>query len=207
LTPHLASSALVRLLGAGAPAATAPAGGLAESLGAWVNAFDAIELQATHQSLKGVQAPASRRTTRVAGAELAQDVERARAALVKSIAADANPLQEPGYSPFQRRHGELQRQMDQMIGVLRDHVRQSLARSSSQRLRQLAVLDAGLEKVVGRREQALLPRIALLLERRFKQTAGEGFEPHWREAMVAELELRLEPVAGLVDAAIEEMDA
>jgi hypothetical protein len=117
-----------------------------------------------------------------------------------------------------------------MVGALRDHVRQSVARVSA-RLRQLAVLDASLEELMAAREQALLPTTALLLERRFLQLRaahrqvneiteeagaldsglrgndGGGrpgwlatFANDWRNALLAELELRLEPVAGLVDA-------
>jgi hypothetical protein len=87
---------------------------------------------------------------------------------------------------------------------LRDPVRKAMCRVSP-RLRQLAVVDAAFEQVLGRREQALLPTVHALLKRRFEQLRGqegglESFARQWRETLLAELELRLEPVAGLVDA-------
>ena len=131
------------------------------------------------------------------------------------------------YTPFRQRHLELQRQMEQMTGALRDHLRQAVGRLSP-RLRQLAELDAALEQCWRAREQKLLPTSAALLERRFNQLrrdaprgTGSGrrrrrrrparaganrggwlhaFGEDWREALLAELDLRLEPAAGLLDA-------
>ncbi len=128
------------------------------------------------------------------------------------------------YTPFRQRHLELQRQMEQMTSALRDHLRQAIGRASP-RLRQLAELDAALEQVLAVREQKLLPTTAGLLERRFHQlrrahqqeqaAAGQPDDPSagqlpgdwlhafgqdWRNALLAELDLRLEPATGLLDA-------
>jgi hypothetical protein len=94
--------------------------------------------------------------------------------------------------------------MEQAIASLRDRVRQTLSRVSP-RLRQLAALDAVLEQVIAPREQVLLPTASTLMARRFGQlraTEGglDGFANDWREALLSELDLRLEPVAGLADA-------
>jgi hypothetical protein len=94
-----------------------------------------------------------------------------------------------------------------MIVPLRDHVRQAVGRASA-RLRQLAALDAALDDMLARRRQALLATTPGLLERRFKllrqQHAAPDwlpvFEQQWREALTVETDLRLQPVAGLVDA-------
>jgi hypothetical protein len=95
-----------------------------------------------------------------------------------------------------------------MVGALRDHARQVLLRAGP-RLRQLATLDAAMEQLLARREQSLLPQVVGLLARRFAELRrgddGSGgwratFEREWRQALLAELDLRLEPVAGLVDA-------
>jgi hypothetical protein len=145
---------------------------------------------------------------RKATASIADDLQRVRAVLEKAIAQapmDLAPAAtEVSYAPFHQRHLDLQRQMEQMITALRDHVRQTLCRVSP-RLRQLAVLDAAFEQVLAPREQKLLPGASTLLKRRFEQLRAahdglEAFRREWREALLAELDVRLEPVAGLVDA-------
>jgi hypothetical protein len=206
------SSRLVRLLGDAASQDVQASGmDFAERLSLWLNAFDAIHLQACHQALKSiaVAAPGKPSAPRRTGTQsVADDLQRVRAVLAKAIAQDPlafePPSAEPAYAPYHQRHLDLQRQMEQMISALRDHVRQSICRVSP-RLRQLAVVDAAFEQVLARREQALLPTAPGLLKRRFEQLRNEEggletFARQWREALLAELDLRLEPVAGLVDA-------
>lgn len=223
------SSRLVRLLGDWAPpVAAAPGMDFAERLGLWLNAFDAIALQAAQQSIKAITAPSDRPSQAPRGQSQPVDAElqRVRGALANAIARDPLPggAADVAYAAYRQRHAELQRHMDQMVGTLRDHVRQAMARLSP-RLRQLAALDAALEQWLAPREQAVLPTVAALAERHFEQLrrahraaleadgrqddpalwreAGgwlHAFERDWRHALSAELELRLEPVAGLVDA-------
>jgi len=184
----------------------------AERLSLWLNAFDAIELQSAHQAIHSMETATAARP--VAGASrtgrIAEDVQRVRGVLAKAIAQDplalaaAAPGDEPTYIPYRQRHLELQRQMEQMVGALRDHVRQTVAQASP-RLRRLAVLDAALERVLARREHEALPTAVTLLKRRFEQLrlSGAGtevFANAWRQALLAELELRLEPVTGLIEA-------
>jgi hypothetical protein len=227
------NSRLVRLLGGWAPAEGEPSGmDFAERLSLWFNAFDAIRLQAVHQSLRSDDAAARARparTPRAGAGALAEEVQRVRAILARAIAQD--PMADSpdtGYAAYRRRHAELQGRMELMIAPLRDHVRQALA-AASPRLRQLAALDAVLEQVLATREQTLLPTVAIQLERRFRQLqlaheralepAGEPdeaaapqrpgswqplFEQDWRDALLAELDLRLEPVTGLVEALTNE---
>ncbi|QJW85698.1 DUF3348 family protein [Ramlibacter terrae] len=95
--------------------------------------------------------------------------------------------------------------MELMIAPLRDHVRQALGRGSA-RLRQLAALDATLDEVLARREQALLPATAALAERRFGDMEPAAFEQHWRDVLRAEVELRLQRITGLVEAVANEMN-
>ncbi|MDB5940803.1 MAG: hypothetical protein JWQ13_369 [Ramlibacter sp.] len=189
----------------------APGMDFAERLSLWLNAFDAIGLQAAHQSIRAIRtaAPARPPDARPRHAQsVDEDFQQVRSTLANAIARDpvATAAAEAGYSAYRRRHLELQRQMEQMIGPLRDHVRQTLSRVSP-RLRQLAALDAVLEQVVAPREQTVLPTAAALLERRFAQlrqgdVAGwlDVFVTDWRQALLAELDLRLEPVAGLIEA-------
>ena len=147
--------------------------------------------------------------------------------------AAAKPVEDAGdvsYLPWRQRHLELQRQMELMIPPLREHVRQALAQASP-RLRQLAALDATMEQVLAPREQKLLPTIAERMQRRFAelrsahlqalQDSGQPDEPaawrrpggwlerfaqDWRQLLAAELDLRLQPVTGLVEALSKELN-
>jgi uncharacterized protein YicC (UPF0701 family) len=203
LRSSFTASRLVRQLGEWAPAdGEALSMDFAERLSLWVNAFDAIALQSAQQSIRAIQAAAAGQP-----ADVAEELRRVRSVLAQAIARD--PLAEAtkaGYAGYQQRHAELQRQMEQMIGALRDQVRQSLSRVSPG-LRQLAALDAMFEQMLAPREQALLPAAAALLERRFEQLEGDrdSFGKDWRNALLAELDLRLEPVAGLVEALANEL--
>jgi hypothetical protein len=107
--------------------------------------------------------------------------------------------------------------MDMSIEALRAHVRQSLARASP-RLAQLAALDAALDSLlVGAREQRLLAQVPAFLERRFEQLRpadptddDDGrwrtlFEQEFQAVLRAELDLRLQPVIGLLDALSNEV--
>lgn len=199
-----------------------------ERLSQWVSAFDAIELHSAQQSIRAITQPAETPTRtsgrRGAPPDLSADFERARMTLLRAISLDAALPNEFTYAPYKRRHFELQRQMDQLIGVLREHVREVLCRTSVA-LRRLATLDAALQNVTGPREQALLPLVTALLERRFEQLRKahlkdvqarsqeddpgtwrkpgrwlHAFEIEWRRTLIAELEVRLEPVAALVEA-------
>ena len=240
------SSDLVRLLGAWVPAPPDDAAlDFAERLSLKLGPLEAIALQAVNQ--QGRARPAvARKAPATLAARLREDVERVRQALAHAIAQEPEPFFEvplPGGktraappSPadaigagYQRRHLALQRQMEQMVAAVRDHVRQTVA-GASPRLQQLAAIDATLEKVLAAREQAALPKIHRLLERRFKllrqeneracadQADGEddparwqqpggwlhAFAAEWRQVLLAERDLRLHPVTGLVEAVAEE---
>jgi hypothetical protein len=245
LRSDFSQSRLVRLLGqwtpvdtaTGARAAGTPAGlDVAERWSLWLNTFDAIALQSAHQSIRaGDAAPAPQRPRRAP--DLESDLERVRGTLARAIAQD--PLQLEGYgdddiasagfAPFQQRHHALQRQMEQMIAPLRDHVRQALAQASPA-MRQLATLDAALEQVFARHQQQWLPAAVPLLQRRHEElrqahqqaldATGQADDParwrqpggwldtfvqDWRQALAAELDLRLQPVTGLVEAMAHEL--
>ncbi len=218
------SSSLVRQLAAWAPPETdAPGMDLAERLGLWLNAFDAIGLQRSQQAIRQIctVAPPAGDAPPVRPEALVADLQRVRTTLAAAIAQDPRTLAltPHGSKPWQQRHLELQRQMEQMIEPLRDHVRQALARVSP-RLRQLAALDAAMAQVLAAREQALLPTAAALLERRFVQLRAaaekdaaapeahgwlQDFAGEWRQVLLAELDLRLEPVLGLIEALANEL--
>jgi hypothetical protein len=191
-------SRFVRLLEAGLPTpAEAPAPDFAERMSLWVDAFAAVRLQAAQQAARSLRAPAV--VPRQRAAALAADVQRVRAALAAAIARKLTHDEAPAYAAYRQRHLELQHQMELMVAPLREHVRQALGRGST-RLRQLAALDAALDDVLAPREQKLLPAAAALLERRFGELALDVFERQWREVLLAEVDLRLERVTGLVEA-------
>ena len=107
-------SRLVRLFGAWAPTAV-PEPGLdfAERLALWVSAFDAIKLQAAQRPARAKPSAPARQVAAAARA-LHEQMQRVRAALAHAIAQDPVTLtgadpQDPGYTPFQRRHGEIDR--------------------------------------------------------------------------------------------------
>lgn len=219
----------------------------AERLSLQLDPLDAIALQAVNQQVRARRS-AARVTPPALARRLREDLERVRGTLAQAIAQPVEPfhdVQLPGrgkqaqlpspadaaWSGYQHRHAALQRQMDQLVPALRDQVRQALA-GASPRLQQLAVLDATLEKVLAAREQAALPRIPRLLQRRFEQlrkahesaAAQEGpgiddplawsrpggwlhaFAQDWTRVLLAERDLRLDPVAGLVEATATDND-
>ncbi|MDP3521045.1 MAG: DUF3348 family protein [Hydrogenophaga sp.] len=226
---NFSSSTLVRLLAqATGVGAGAPRQDVAERLSQWLNAFDAVALHGIHQSVAtaapAAQAPsAAADTAQQAVTELFQ---RTRAALIAAITAHGRPPvpvpkaraatlqrtpapvpEEPAadYSVFFKRHLALQRDMALKIAPLRAQARQVLARSAPQ-LRPLAALDALMEQTLGGREHKLLAQVPALLEKRFEQlrdTPGAGpavFGREWEAIVLAELNLRLQPVVGLMEA-------
>lgn len=131
---------------------------------------------------------------------------------------------EAEYAPHHRRYLDQQRQMELKIEALRGHVRQVMSRVSTP-LKQLAALDATMEHMLVAREQKLLATVPAFLERRFEQLrqahqqtlADAGAEDNpalWRQPngwlaifgrdlqalLLAELNVRIEPVTGLMEA-------
>jgi hypothetical protein len=180
---------------------------LAERLGHWVNAFDAIGLRAAHQSIATLvtAAPGKPSDRHTPVNATTSDLLRVRTALADLIAKDPTAAS-TSYAAYHQRHLKLQREMEQIIVPLRDRVRQTLGRVSP-KLRQLAALDAVLEQVIAPREQTLLATACNLMSRRFEQLQRDDpaswheiFANDWRQALLSELDLRLEPVMGLIDA-------
>ena len=219
----------------------------AERLSTWFGPFDAMTLHAAQQSVESVGVWATQQDCRSRAEALRQEAERLRAGLLQEtqltdvpggrgrrIAAPAQPTEptpepETEYAPYQRRYGQLQRQMEQRVAALRASVRQQLS-AASPRLRQLAILDAAFDQTLDARSQRLLSGLPSLLERRFEQlhrarqahlgAAGPAhelvgralggrwlalFNQEWREALAAELDCRLQPVLGMIEAMSNEV--
>jgi len=138
---------------------------------------------------------------------------------------NATPESAADFSPYHRYHLAHQRDMNAAITALRANARKALAGQSAAG-RQLANLDAAFEKFLSTRERNLLSNIPIMLGKRFDQRYAEhraaladvsADDPatwtqpgSWLEAfchdaqtvLLAELELRLKPVDGLIAALV-----
>lgn len=128
------------------------------------------------------------------------------------------------YEPYRRFHLAHQRDMETRIGPLRARLRAALAQTAPA-LGRLAALDAALDAILAGRERRLLAALPALLEKRFERLraahrqaradAGRTDDPAaWRlpggwlarfheelrAALLAEADLRLQPLAGLIEA-------
>ena len=181
----------------------------AERLGQWLHWTDAVALAAALDT----GAPARSAATARAGSADAHELGALRDTLTDAIndaitedcaANAASPPTDAG--PLRRRCTALQQSMAARISPLRGKLRQALcARSSA--LASLAALDTVMEDVLGRQEQALLASVPGLLEARF-QRLREGQDAAWwptfcqdlQAVLLAELDLRLQPLEGLAAA-------
>jgi hypothetical protein len=196
-------STLVRLL-ARLAEVEPPAGpqGFAERLSGWLDWTDAIALSAALEGgvPSGVRNPA-----------VQAEFTRLKAALAKAIDDDSGLTADPAaadFAPLRRRYLARQQAMEIAIGALRQRVRAALAAASPASSR-LAGVDAVMERVVGERERLLLAGVPSLLEKRFERLRAaqpddggwlDGFCRDLRAVLHAELEIRLQPVEGLLEA-------
>ncbi|MDD2880730.1 MAG: DUF3348 domain-containing protein [Rhodoferax sp.] len=135
------------------------------------------------------------------------------------------PLDTPtAYEPYRRYYQAHQRAIETSVRPLRAAARELLARTSPA-LKQLAALDAVFDEILSERESKLLATVPLLLRRRFEQlrqaqqqtqTDTQATEPPARRlhppswlvrfghemqtVLLAELDLRLQPALGLIEA-------
>lgn len=145
--------------------------------------------------------------------------------------ADNTPVEQPDpeaaaeFALYAARYLAVQKQLESRLAGLRAQIRQRLA-AGPDSLRRLAALDAVMEHMLGTREQRLWASLPGHLERRMVQRraahqqqlqdAGRADEPHlwalpggWLHAFEqdmralqrAELQARLEPLSGLLEAA------
>ena len=215
-------SALVRQLAGWhaepAPAqAQAPQQDLAERLGQWFSVLEAIALSSAHQAMPAV-ARARRPGVPAAARTVQAELQRVRTALSRAISSpplapgdESTDGAEAGFAPHHQRYLEQQRRTHMGIEALRGHVRKTLEQTSA-RLAQLAALDAVLEPMLGGREQRLLATVPGFLKARFAQLRQSHpgdwqplFEHDLQQTLLAELDLRLQPVAGMVDALSQEV--
>ena len=148
--------------------------------------------------------------------------------------ADNTPVEQPDpqadadFAAHGPRYLDLQKQMDTRLLALRAQLRHALTQGAPA-LRQLAALDAVMEQMLCVREQRLWATLPGHLERRLAhrhrehqhmlQAAGQADAPlRWRQPggwlwafeqdmqalLLAEMQLRLQPITGLLEAAHHE---
>lgn len=125
------------------------------------------------------------------------------------------------YAPFRRYHQAHQRDMENNVRSVRAKLRESVS-AASPRLQQLVALDAAFDGILVEREARLLSTIPSLMEKRFHQlrkahllTQPTDNNPDlWMKpdawlarfctelqtVLLAELDLRLQPAVGLLEA-------
>lgn len=122
------------------------------------------------------------------------------------------------YALYRQRYVSLQQSMETSIIHLRSRLRTLLA-SRSQKMAKLAVVDAAMEQALGGQEQRLLATVPGLLEQRFEQLRQQAqdqdshpampgkttawqdvFQQDMQRVLLAELDIRLQPVEGLLAA-------
>ncbi len=181
-------------------------------LGQWLGWADAIALSA---ALMTPATPARDAAQPARAAALAdREFERVRTALRQRIDADSAGKRRAAATPDddaasqRQRYASVQQAMQSAIEPLRALARAAVAQRSNA-LQRLAALDAMLEPVLAAREQALLGLLPTLLEQhheRLRRAAPDGIAT-WKEVfrqdmhslLRAELELRLQPVRGLIE--------
>jgi hypothetical protein len=139
-------------------------------------------------------------------------------------APSADPEAAGDFSPHRRHYVASQQAMEANIAPLRRRVRATLA-GASPALAKLAAMDAVMEQVVGARERALLATVPRWLEQHFDRLGRDhretpvdtpapdvpptpGKPAGWQDmfcqdvrgVLLAELDLRLQPVEGLLEA-------
>lgn len=251
--PHrFTSSRLVLLLQQWTQKQTQTQGGqvrldVVEQLSQWLSTVDAVKLSRALHALESPQplpATAGGRGAQVVDVRALQArLQAARAELADLVTAkpapsrpvrgraDNTPVDGPDpeagadFALHAARYLSLQKQMDTRLATLRAQMRRSLS-VGPEGLRQLALLDAVMEQMLGAREQRLWASLPGHLERRMAhlraahqqhlEAAGQvdepqrwalpggwlyAFEQDLRALLLAELQVRLEPLAGLLEAA------
>ncbi|MEZ2418351.1 DUF3348 domain-containing protein [Luteibacter sp. RCC_6_2] len=156
------------------------------------------------------------------GSAQEEEYARARASLVNAIAGarELAPSGDRGagrgvgvdetadYAPFRQRYLALQRSMQATTGQLRGRLRDMLA-ATSPALARLAEVDAVMELALSPREQKLLGAVPAVLGGHFdrlrqrEQGADawmDVFRKDMRSVLLAELDVRFQPVDGLLAA-------
>jgi hypothetical protein len=201
------------------------ADGVSERLGQWLAWTDAVELSTALN--QPPPAPADTGAGAPSAAVLAQALARLQADLARQITTDpvylpvhgqagqaaGHGLADDDVAPYRRAAQARQRAMAAAVAPLRARLRAALA-AASPALAQLAALDATLDAALAGRERSALAGVVVQIERR-AQALRAGGASDWRtrfhhdmqQALLAELDLRLQPLHGLLEALRQEQPA
>lgn len=225
----------------------------AEKLSRWIDIAGAIGLRASHSAPSAAtqlpttactdtpsNTPVAASTASRLSAHVKEVQQALQSAMATSLSAspgsgrsrqslpapkpDMPPELAAAYEPYRRYYQAQQREMDLKIAPLRSQLREALAGGSAAQ-RQLASMDAALDKILGVQEARLLAGVPTLLEQRFRHLrsthqqalaeAGQAdpisrwmkpggwlaqFCQELHRVLLAELDLRLQPTLGLLDA-------
>lgn len=206
-----------------------PGQSLAAQLGHWLGWTDAVALSsalngATPPTTSGTAAPGddvARDCARVRAAltkaidDNGTSASRSRAQARVQPPPDGDSAAD--YAVHRHRYLSLQQSMETTIAALRARLRTALSAQGPDMAR-LAAVDAVMERVLGAREQTLLIAVPSMLEAHFErlrqagETAQNSGGPHaaaaWlrafrddmRAVLLAELDIRFQPVEGLLAA-------
>ena len=205
----LTGSALVRLLEALSDSRVRVRDartGFTDGLVQWVGWADAIALSAA------LERPSSAAVVSEASLDERAECNRIRTSLTQSAARAMAPTGHSameasvGFGSLRKRYVTQQQAMEVAIGTLRERVRAELGARSPE-LARLAALDAVMAQVLNVQERRLLATVPGLLEKHYRRLRDEG-SGNWvtllmqdmHTVLLAELDLRLQPVEGLVDA-------
>lgn len=179
---------------------------------------------------KALDTPAPAAPSSVPGYAPAQEYTRVRESLLANFAKELeavsnkalnNPGDPADCQPFLLQYQNTQRAMQMASGRLRGQLRDLLAQQSPAQAR-LAELDAVMEATLSPREQTLLSTVPALLAQHFEHLRAAAqstedaadiearpvatgpwltrFKHHLHSALVAELDIRFQPIEGLLAA-------
>lgn len=181
-----------------------PAVAASDRLGEWIDWPRAVTLsRALDEQPSGAGEPAD-------AGPLADECARVRAGLIADIDQGPGPIAaDAGFGPFQQHVQAIQRALQTATGYLRGDLRERLAGGSPQQA-SLAEVDAVMEATLNPREHALLASVPALLGlhfERLRQAAPPDadawlatFGRDMHSALLAELDLRFEPIEALLAA-------
>lgn len=191
-SPPPTGSSFVRALAAldDTPAPAPRDDAFAERLSRWFDWTRAIALSAALG-----EGPSGERARAASSTADAHELARVRSALETRLAETCLDLA-PDFVALRQQVLAWQMAAQAQIGPLRRRLRATMAGSPQARLAQM---DAVLEQVMAPREQSLLAAAIQRLEPRHR-AQPEAFARELNALLRAELELRLQPVEGLIDA-------
>lgn len=221
--PGLNGSALVDLLARmGLAEGPSVRPSFVDGLERWLGWTDAIALSAVLGAQEPPQPPQPpqpplREAALPAAAAARETLARLQALLTRRIERDGLSDEDVEFASWRRHVNEVRQAMQAEIASLRAQLRSGLSTCGAAQ-RRLAALDAVLEQAVAPREQAALAALPAWLHKCFErgrppQAEGLGtpvpatnrqwlqaFRQDMRRLLQAELELRLQPLHGMVEA-------